>query len=92
MLGGLGQGAAAEAKWGHWHDGWECDDHDDDDISIKSDLDGLGVVAEQTLALELGLEEMMSSVIICVLHDGDDDDDDVLYIMMKCMYVCHVFS
>ena len=91
MLGGLGQGAAAEAK--HWHDG----DHvvgndDDDDISIKTDLDGLGVVAEQTLALELGLEEMMSSVIICVLHDGDDDDDDVIYIMIKCMYVCHVFS
>ena len=34
------------------------------------------MVAEQTLALELGLEKMMSSVIICVLHDGDDDDDD----------------
>ena len=53
------------------------------------------MVAEQTLALELGLEEMMSSVIICVLHDGDDDDnddDDVIYIMIKCMYVCHVFS
>ena len=90
MLGGLGQGAAAEAKWGHWHDGDHVvgNDHDDD-ISIKTDLDGLGVVAEQTLALELGLEKMMSSVIICVLHDGDDD---VIYIMMKCMYVCHVFS
>ena len=50
------------------------------------------MVAEQTLALELGLEKMMSSVIICVLHDGDDDDDDVIYIMIKCMYVCHVFS
>ena len=50
------------------------------------------MVAEQTLALELGLEEMMSSVIICVLHDGDDDDDDVIYIMIKCMDVCHVFS
>ena len=23
---------------------------------------------------------------------GDDDDDDNIYIMMKCMYVCHMFA